>query len=246
MRLDLYKDLYKKEDCYWWHVGRRMFVNSLLQQKIAKRENLRILDVGCGCGRLMEDLKKYGEVFGFDIAPEALSFCSQRGLTNLARADLDKPLPYEDSSFDLIIALDVLEHVEKDLFALSEIYRILRPGGFFLLSVPAHPWLWSYWDEIIFHKRRYERGELKDKLEQAKFQVLRLSLAHALIFLPTILMRKLRKIIFSKQQKEATSDFIPLPNFLNRIMIMGYWLENQIFKRTNIPFGLSLMAFVQK
>lgn len=246
MRTDLYQDLYQKEDSYWWMVGRRKFVNTLLEQSIESGHNLKILDVGCGSGRGMEEFKKYGEVFGFDISPEALDFCRQRGLKNVQLADLNQKLPYDDNSFDLVVALDVLEHVEKDVFALSEIKRILKENGRFLLSVPAHPKLWSYWDEIIYHKRRYTQNELKGKLENAGFVIKRLTYAHLFIFLPTILARIVRSSVFTKKAKPATSDFVALPKLLNKFMIGLYSIEDFLFEKFNMPFGLSLMAVSKK
>ena len=246
MRLDLYEHLYKKEDNYWWFCGRRMFVNTLLTglHPVQGATLLKILDAGCGTGRQMEELKKYGQVFGFDISDEALNFCQKRGLQNIVKADLNQPLPYPNESFDLITALDVLEHIENDQFALSELKRVLKIGGHLIISVPAHPFLWSYWDKSIHHQRRYTKKELEEKLKKAGFNIIRLSYIHFLIFLPTIIIRWTRGLFFGQREK-TTSDFIRLPAFLNMFMIKSYEVENSFFRKINLPIGLSLVALVK-
>jgi len=253
MRTDLYQDLYKKEDNYWWFCGRRMFVDTLLKflRKASPYEGeafmgMKILDAGCGTGRQMEELKKYGEVFGFDVSPEALNFCQKRGLQNIVKANLNQPLPYPNESFDLITALDVLEHIENDQFALSELKRVLKIGGHLIITVPAHPFLWSYWDKSIHHQRRYNKKELQEKLRRVDFRIERISFTNFFILLPTVMMRIIRGFVFRNRVEQSTSDFIQLPRFLNKMLIGIYWFENLIFKRVNLPMGVSLVALVKK
>lgn len=248
MRIDLYEDLYKTEDTYWWHIGKRMFVRTFLMKHSGpdSYSSGRILDIGCGTGRMMEELREHGQVVGIDISPKALEFCQKRGLRHVYWADLNSRLDLPDENFDLVVGLDILEHLENDDFALSEIYRLLKRGGLFLLSVPAFPWLWSYWDEILAHKRRYTSSQLRFKVEKVGFKVRRLSFIHCLIFLPSILIRMVRGFIFKTSRNKATSDFIALPKIMNDSMIVLYKIENFFLKTSNLPVGLSLMLLVQK
>src|SRR5215216_6423108 len=128
MRHDLYRDLYVKEQDYWWHVGKRAIVYSLLERYRGNRQKQgRALDLGCGTGLNLDFLSRYAEPVGTDFSEEALSFCLERGHKLLCKADA-AALPFPDGEFDIITALDVVEHLDDDLAALTEIRRVLRPG----------------------------------------------------------------------------------------------------------------------
>src|SRR3954469_19456885 len=107
----------------------------------------RILDAGCGTGTMLGYLARFGEAQGIDTDEEAVRFCHMRGITSVSRVD-SLPLPFPDNTFDLITALDVIEHIEDDRAMLRELYRITAPGGIFLFSVPAYRFLWGPQDEI--------------------------------------------------------------------------------------------------
>lgn len=245
MRKDLYTDLYQKEDSYWWHVGRRLILGKILEKYVGGKKDLRILDAGCGTGRTMEDLRQYGEVVGLDFSPDALTFCRERGLKSLYQADLSEKLPFADKSFDLITCLDVLEHVKKDKVAMSEFYRILRKGGSLVLTVPAHPRLWSYWDEIIEHQRRYTKVSLENKLEKAGFEIKKISSTNFFIFPLAITIRYVKGRL-TREENLASSDFVRVPNFVNWILTQLYCLEALLVEKTSLPLGLSYLVVARK
>src|ERR1043165_5867137 len=120
MKEHTYPIMFRVEQSHWWYTGRRP----------------RILDVGCGTGANLLMLSKYGEAEGVDISEDALSFCRERGLDKV-RLGAGEQLPYEDATFDLVTALDVVEHMDDDLAGLREMRRVLRPGGRALLFVPT-------------------------------------------------------------------------------------------------------------
>ncbi|HUQ30807.1 MAG TPA: class I SAM-dependent methyltransferase, partial [Pyrinomonadaceae bacterium] len=130
MQQHTYSIMYEVEETHWWFVGRRRIIGSFVE-KICRELDVtrpRILDVGCGTGANLELLGKYGEAFGVDVSEEALSFCRARGLENVRHGAAEK-LPYEDGSFDLVTGLDVVEHLDDDVAGLSEMHRVLKPGG---------------------------------------------------------------------------------------------------------------------
>lgn len=206
---------------------------------------LKILDAGCGTGRTMEDLESYGTVTGIDISWEALSFCRQRGFQNLQQADLSEPVSFKDESFNLIVSLDVLEHVKKDEVAMQEFFRILKKEGLLVLTVPAHPRLWSYWDEMIEHQRRYTQEELEGKVREAGFAIEKMSATNFFIAPLAITIRFL-KSFFTIDRQSASSDFVRVPSVVNWVLVQLYRGEAFLLRRVNLPFGLSWLVAARK
>src|SRR5258708_16044342 len=134
----------------------------------------RILDVGCGTGANLQMLAEFGAAEGVDVSAEALDFCRARGL-GAVRQGAAESLPYGDTQFDLVTGLDVVEHLDDDVAGLSEMFRVLRPGGRVLLFVPALMFLWGVQDDVSHHRRRYTLAELKEKLGAAGLAVERAS-----------------------------------------------------------------------
>ena len=246
MRKDLYLDLYQKEESYWWHVGRRKLAFTLLQKYVFD-SGLKnpIMDAGCGTGGNMEVLQKFGQVFGVDKEEAALSFCRKRGLKNLYLADITKTLPFEDSYFSLVTGFDMLEHVKDDEKALKEFFRVLKPGGILFLTTPAHPFLWSEWDEVCGHQRRYRKNELKQKIKKTGFKIKRFSSSNFFIFPMAVSVRKLKESLIPQRQGYST-DFMPLPESINNFLIAIYRLEAKLLVNFNLPVGLSYIVLAEK
>ena len=252
MRQDLYYDLYTKEQDYWWHVGKRAIVYSLLQRygrtkKIAGR---RALDLGCGTGLNLDHLSKLAQPVGTDYVEEALQFCRERGHSMLCKADAAE-LPFGDSFFDIITALDVIEHLDDDVTALRELHRVLRPGGLAVISVPAYPVLWTYWDDILGHRRRYTTRTMRVAAEKAGLEVLKVSYSNMLTLFPATGVRILKALLHRaaetrRQPTVPESDFVALPAWLNNTLIAYYRLEARALKRTNLPFGLSVICVARR
>jgi len=252
MREDLYRDLYEKEHTHWWHIGKRGIEFALLRRYLPKgrRTDRRALDLGCGTGLNLEQMSRYAETPGTDYVEEALHFCLARGHKLLCKADAAR-LPFTDSYFDIATALDVIEHLDDDLVALQELYRVMKPGGILIVSVPAYRFLWTYWDDILGHRRRYTTGMLGKVAEQAGFKVRKLSYSNLLILAPAALVRLgksllLRNAARAGNPRQPESDFINLPGPLNSAMIAYYRLEARILQRARLPFGLSVVCVAQR
>lgn len=239
MRIDLYRDMYITEDFHWWHRAKRSFVRFLISHYVRKK-NIKILDVGCGTGKNMEELSKKGEVWGVDISQEALLFCKERNLMNVKKGEAET-LPFNKNTFDVVCVLDVLEHVD-DLASVKEIKRVLNDGGYIIITVPAFGWLWSMWDEALHHKRRYTKADLDLLLTQNGFTVLRNTYIHSFLVIPSFIIRKLKQYQF----KDYTSDFQINNSFSNTTLSFISELEQMWIKRYDMPFGTSVLCIAQK
>lgn len=163
-----YREQFEIEENHWWFRGRRRMIWALLK-RAGITSSPRILDAGCGTGRNMIEFRGLGEPEGVDFSPEAVEFCHLRGLSQVVEAPVEK-LPYEDGRFDLILATDVIEHLDDDRRALTELRRVSAPGGHLLITVPAYQWLWSSFDDSLHHRRRYTVSHLAAQARAAGWE----------------------------------------------------------------------------
>jgi SAM-dependent methyltransferase len=243
MQLHTYRITYEMEGKHWWFVGRRKIIESFVERvcrDISKRR-ARILDVGCGTGANLQMLANYGVAEGVDISPEALEFCRVRGLSKVKLGPAEA-LPFEDASFDLVTGLDVVEHLDDDVAGLSEMRRVLRPGGHALLFVPAFMFLWGVQDDISHHRRRYTRAELTAAIERAGLSVERSTYANITFFLPTLIGRLIMRVTGLKPESEANINVSALNGILG--WILG--AESSWLRRMNFPFGVSIVCVARR
>jgi len=234
------------EDVHWWFVARRRILLSILNQYIGgdTAGRRRILDVGCGTGTMLGYLAQFGDAEGVDVDAEAVGYCHARGLKHVSQSPADR-LPFDSDTFDLVTALDVIEHIDDDLGVLREVKRVLKPGGRLLVTVPAYMFLWGRQDDINLHKRRYVAAELRKRLKSAGFDVVRLTYLNALLFPAIAAIRLIRHVL--PEPAELKSDFsFPAPRPLNGPLIAVFGSERYVLGRFNFPFGVSIMALAQK
>src|SRR5918993_3994173 len=227
-----YPILFTVEQSHWWHTGRRKIIAAFVEEicrRVSDRRP-RILDVGCGTGANLIMLSNYGDAEGVDVSEDALAFCRERGLDKV-RLGAGEALPYEDGTFDLVTAFDVVEHMDDDLAGLSEMRRVLRPGGRVLLFVPTFMFLWGLQDEVSNHRRRYRLPELRRVLEQAGFKIERSTYANITFFAPILLVRKLMRLTGIKT---ATENSINVPA-LNGVFGRLLGAESSILRYMNLP-----------
>ena len=231
------------EDQHWWYVGRRRIIASWVEgvcREIGKRRP-RILDVGCGTGANLQMLAEFGVAEGVDVSAEALDFCRARGLGRV-RQGAAESLPYEDAQFDLVTGLDVVEHLDDDVAGLSEMFRVLRPGGRALLFVPAFMFLWGVQDEVSHHRRRYTLAELKERLGTAGLTVERASYANITFFAPILLGRFIMRVTGLRPASENNINIGALNGFLGRILGSERWW----LRKMSFPFGVSAMCVARR
>ncbi|HSB28321.1 MAG TPA: class I SAM-dependent methyltransferase [Pyrinomonadaceae bacterium] len=231
-----YPILYEVEQSHWWYVGRRKIIASFVEAvcRDVKDRRPRLLDVGCGTGANLLLLSKYGDAEGVDISEDALSFCRERGLDKVKLGAAEE-LPYEDGTFDLVTAFDVVEHMDDDVAGLREMRRVLRPGGRVLIFVPTFMFLWGVQDEVSNHRRRYRLPELHRVLEEAGFEIERSTYANITFFTPILLVRQFMRLT---GLKTATENTINVSAF-NGLFGWFFGLESTVLRYMNIPFGVS-------
>ncbi len=230
------------EGKHWWFVGRRAILESFLQgivEKI-KIQNPKILDVGCGTGANLEMLANFGESEGVDVSDDALEFCKAKGLK--AHKGLAEKLPFEDESFDIVTALDVVEHLDDDIAGLKEMHRVLKTGGRTLIFVPAFMWLWGVQDDISNHRIRYTKKQIVERLNKAGFKIERATYANWTFFAPILAGRTLMKITGIKPESENNVNVSALNGIFGKIFSSEkLWLKNFDF-----PFGVSIVITAKK
>ncbi len=148
----------------WWKARARLTV-ALLDRLIGRdRPDTRVLDAGCGWGVTLKALERAGYfAAGLDVSRKALERLDRPGRT-LIEADLTKPFPSIQPLYDAVLALDVIEHLDDDRAAVESLSRLVRPGGVLILSVPALPDLFTEFDRVQGHRRRYLPETLRDAI----------------------------------------------------------------------------------
>jgi SAM-dependent methyltransferase len=241
------------EDQHWWFAGRtRVLVNTLDRWLPAGAAGRRVLDVGCGAGNMFHHLARYGSVQGLDSNARPLAIARQRGYD--VQQGSATQMPFPDATFDLVAALDVVEHVPDDAAVLAECRRVCRPGGFVIVTVPAFQWLWSHNDEINGHQRRYTRAELRSRLEDAGLAVRRATYNNFVIFLPAAALMLLRRGAAKAPRLAAPTtdddayqvEMEPAPPALNAALDVVERMEACILRHADLPAGTSLIALAQK
>jgi SAM-dependent methyltransferase len=240
------------EDKHWWFATRTWAIETFLD-RLANQKNLDVLDVGCGAGNMIHHLARYGRVRGIEVDPRPVKIAQSRGY-DVRLGDATQTIPFPDASFDLVTALDVIEHVDADENILREAHRVLRPNGALLITTPAFQWLWSYNDELNAHKRRYTAKELRAKMEHAGFKISRLSYTFFLVFPLAAGMIALKNATGKKADLKSHHfdddayqvDMEPVPPALNTILRGVGHVENGLLNVMNLPFGTSLIALGEK
>jgi len=227
------------EDRHWWYAGRRKVLDGAIAA-LGLPAHARILDAGCGSGRNMVELARFGTVTGIELSDTSVALARARNAGEVVEGSVLE-MPFAEDSFDLAVSLDVIEHLEDDLGALRELRRTVAPGGVLLVTVPAYQWLWSGHDEINHHHRRYTRRSLQRVAEQAGWQQTRTTYFNSLLLPAAILLRVLDR--FSRKTTESSLDLWIPPQPLNAALEQPLNLEAALIARGGrIPAGLSLLA----
>ncbi|OQY46150.1 MAG: hypothetical protein B6242_08505 [Anaerolineaceae bacterium 4572_78] len=239
------------EDDHWWFASRTRLITVFMQQVLPQTHDLDILDIGCGAGNMIHHLSKYGQVRGLEIDPRPVKQALLRDY-DIYQQDATQGIAFTDNMYDVVTAFDVIEHVDDDMAILQESYRILKPHGHIVVTVPAFMWLWSHNDDINDHKRRYTADELKDKLKLSGFQLNRISYNNFFIFplaAPLVMLRRGNEPELASHhldEDEYQVEMEPTSPIVNSILTVVGKIESQLARLVSLPFGTSLIAIAQK
>ncbi|HEY0410643.1 MAG TPA: class I SAM-dependent methyltransferase, partial [Candidatus Dormibacteraeota bacterium] len=175
------------DERHWWYRGRRRVLRAVLD-RLELPSGASVLDAGCGSGRTLDELRRYGETHGMELNPLGVAAARSRGHHDVREGPLEA-IPFEDSSFDLVTCLDVIEHTDDDVASLRELRRVARPDATLVVTVPAHPSLWSRHDDVNGHRRRYTRRTLGAAARAAGWEVERQTGFNVVYLAPAALVR---------------------------------------------------------
>jgi len=247
LQLQEYDALEKVEREHWFYKGKRQLTGWWIDRAAAPASGDSIVDAGAGTGELIRELRDaYGprgvSVIGIEFSEEARRLARERKGTELLAGSI-LALPLEDGTSSVTIALDVLEHVEDDRLAFSELFRITKHGGIIIVNVPAFHSLWSEWDVSLGHFRRYSKAMLRQTIamHRHEFDVLYFDYMNAFAFLPIYLYRKVARLL--KLQSRA-EDHIPSPDMNN--LLLKLFVEPAKAQWFHPPFGVSLFCVLRK
>lgn len=240
------------EDRHWWFASRTRALLNMMDRVLPGRD-LNLLDIGCGAGNMIHHLSRYGRVKGVEIDPRPVAVAQQRGY-DVDQGDATQDLAYDAANFDVVTALDVIEHNQDDMRILREMHRVLKPGGYAVVSVPAFMWLWSHNDDINAHVRRYTAPELRDKLQRAGFRVRRITYNNFFVFPMAAALLLARRGRDSQpelashhlSQDEYQVEMEPASPPVNAALTGVGWVEAQLLRWVSLPVGTSIIAIAEK
>ncbi len=247
MNLDEYERMYQVEDTHWWYHSLHALLDDFVQGAFAAEHAIphsrRLLDIGCGTGATLHYLESQGWAVGVDISTEALHWCKQRNAAHLTHASAME-LPFLPAQFHAAVMLDVLYHqqVPDPLTPLREAHRVLKPGGYLFVNVPAYAWLYSSHDRAVHTARRFTKTQLTRYLNEAGFDVVRASYWNFLLFPMVAAVRLLRKMKPDRGSDLPEEGASPL----NTPLIMLLTVERFLLRHCSLPFGLSVFAVARK
>ena len=235
----IYDRMAELDERHWWYRARRKVLASLIQRKIALPKDARILEIGCGTGHNVLMLRHFGAVDAVEIDDDARAVASKRLGMAVGNAPLPELPGIAEAGYDLVALLDVLEHVDADREALISIARRLKPGGKLLLTVPAHPWMWSAHDVANHHKRRYTKKALSAVIQGAGLKIEAMSYFNSILFPLAAAVRVKDRLT----GKEGSDDALP-PKPVNTLFEALFGLEAHAIGRLPFTPGVSIAAVV--
>jgi len=233
----VYQQMAELDDRHWWYRARRRILAELVRREARPPKDARILEIGCGTGHNLSMLAGFGHIDGLELDDEMRALSEKR----LGRKIMRSPLPelgeVKDKSYDLIGAFDVIEHIDDDVAAVAAIATKLKPGGKFMMTVPAHPWMWTAHDVANHHKRRYSKRALRTLIEGSPMKLDRIGYFNSLLFPVAVAERAVSKL---RGKDDGNVSLPPAP--LNSALEAVFGAERYLVGRLPLPPGLSLFA----
>jgi SAM-dependent methyltransferase len=230
-----YVTVHMEEDrLHWWFRGRLAVILAALRRALPPRR-VRLLELGCGTGNVLAALSEFGEAVGMDAHSDLAAAARASGL-DVRIGHLPDDLGVAPGWAEVVLLLDVIEHVDDDVATLSAARTGVGEGGLVVVTVPAYRWLWSGHDEALGHRRRYTAVELRAAAERAGFRVVRVSYFNTLLF-PLLVAVRAWKGLRGERGHDLRRPAAPLNWLLERI----FAFERHLVPRVRLPFGGSLL-----
>lgn len=247
MNEKLLKYFHEIEKIHWWWEGRRQ----ILRQSITKKNGLKILDIGCGTGETLTFLENFldkPKLFGVDSSAVAIDFAKKRGHQKILKVDAQK-LPFKEGTFDYVLLLDVIEHIEDDAGTILEAKRVLRPGGHIIVTTPALQFIWSEHDTAQGHYRRYVRRRIRSLATKSRMGIERISYFNFFLSPAIIAIRLLGNLKPFKKINSYDSKLnfdVAKKSLINSLLKFIFVTEIKLMKYVSYPIGISIFAIFKK
>lgn len=239
-------DYFKMEREHWWFRVREGIILDQFRSMIYKAKPLNILNVGAATGRSSEMLESFGQIQSIEYDEPSYQFCRDVLKMKIDQGSITE-LPYPDNAYDCVCAFDVVEHVEDHQKAISELFRVCKPGGKIFITVPAFMSLWSNHDVVNHHFRRYRKQQMLDLFSANGGRLLRTTYFNFFLFMPIFMVRSVQRIFSRKKQEELKPDNDMIESgLINAIFQSIFSFERSLLKKMNFPFGVSLMVVWEK
>jgi SAM-dependent methyltransferase len=227
---------------HWWFVGRRSLFRRILYSR-GLSARMHVLDVGVSSGTNLRMLAQEapGAALGLDVSLIAARICYDQGLGPVVVGDAAR-MPLGADQFDVVMATDVIEHLDDDRAALAEIYRVLKPGGTAIITVPAFMSLWGLQDIVSSHRRRYRLPALLRSIRASGLEVETSYYFNFLMFGPIWLARQVIRLLRIDLESENQVNH-PV---LNRVMVKVFLCDLWLAERVRPSFGVSALAVCRK
>ena len=229
-----YSRLYREH--WWWRVREQILLRKVREILSGRSRDAHILDVGCGAGLFFDALEAFGHVEGIESDRVTVE---QSGRWR-SRIHLGELATFKaDVAYDLVLLLDVLEHVRHPDRLLRQSAGLLAPHGVMLITVPAFGWLWTSHDDLNHHVKRYTANEMRRLLQSAGLEVMETRYLFQSLVLPKLLVR-------AREALTSPSGSVPrIPRRLLNVALEGWFrVENGIAGW--LPFGGSVLAVAKR
>jgi len=237
------------ESDFFWSRSRNRLFKRIVYDHVTSTGKIKFLEIGCATGEFIQQIveNEHIEITGSEIYLKALLH-AQKNLPNVDLIQFDITQGLIGEVFDLIVAFDVIEHIEYDVAAISNINKMLREGGTLIITVPQHTFLWSKLDEILKHKRRYSRRGLVTKLQENGFDI-SYSTSFLFVLFPLMLISRMfdRGSYQTQPDRVAIEKRLKFSSALNWIFDLFMRIDEALIRLgISLPFGGTLAVVARK